>query len=137
MTEEVVYYGHGCRERAWVCRPKAKGAGGGGHRSREHAAWCDELMEVGLQPGQWVKILRQGLSKEEARAIEQQMIHDHPTMFNKDMGLGNLKLTKKLVQTIRDERDRLGTYYSQLGPKHGLSVMTAYRICNQEVRTID
>ncbi len=94
-------------------------------------------MEAGLTPGQWVTILHQGLSKKEARAVELDYIKKHPTRFNKDMGLANVRLTKELVQNIRDARDQFGTSYSDLSTQFNCSAMTAHRICNGEVRTVD
>lgn len=128
ITKERVYIGHGCRERAWTCRPGRGKKYGGGHRKPEHSAWCDDLMLQGATPNDWVVILNQGLFKSEAKTLESNLLNDFRPVFNYQLG-DNFKLTEDQYQlAIKMRRDRCT--YDVIAKHIGVSAMTIWRRLN-------
>lgn len=128
ITDEVVYIGHGCLERAWTCRSGRGKTYSGGHRKPEHSDWCLELMNSGLTPADWVKILYQGLCKSEANKLEHKLIDKYRPRFNYQIG-DNYKLSDVERAKAFDLRES-GLYYHQIGIELGVSTMTIWRYLN-------
>lgn len=120
-TKEVVYVGHGSGGRAWQC-----GSSHSPLRSKEHCKWADDLLARGVTPDEWVEVGDRGISKEEAREVEQMLIHELKPKFNKSIRYAGLKFTLELY----DEAVRLrseGLSYKKIGEALGLSTMVIHR----------
>lgn len=122
-TEEIVYVGHGCYERAWICRTTGPG------RSVEHAAWCLELMQLGYTPQDWVRVHIWKVTKNVAKDLERIKIKADQPRFNKTLGLPK-KLQGEIVDRVRHRRNE-GFSYHELGEIFGVSTMTVWRSLNE------
>lgn len=128
VTDQLMYIGHGCRERAWACRPGRGKTYSGGHRKPEHADWCLELMQSGCTPDDWVQIVKQGLTKDEAKILEYELINEHRPIFNYQIG-DNFKLSQEQRNTAFEMRET-GLYYNKIAENLGVSTMTIWRYLN-------
>lgn len=129
-TKEIVYYGHGRAGRAWACGSEKTVL-----RGEAHYLWQKSLMDNGYCPGDWVVILEKGMTKDDARAMEYELIEKSDTRFNMKMGQGNLKVTESLFQKMKDLRSS-GLSYSQISSEIGVSSMTVYRAINKHTKTV-
>jgi hypothetical protein len=120
-TQEVVYVGHGSGGRAWQC-----GSSHSPLRSKEHCKWADELLERGVTPDEWVEIGDRGISKEEAKETELQLIHELKPKFNKSIRYPGLKFTAELYDIAVALR-KGGCSYKTIADEIGLSVMVVHR----------
>jgi len=136
-TTEVVYVGHGCRERAWTCRvnPKAGRGIGGGHRQPDHGAWCEQMMAAGYAPNEWVYIKYKQLDKEKAREIERSLIEHYKPVFNKSCGTGNLKVTAGMLKTAQKMRES-GMFYHLIAEELGVSTMAIHRALSGKTKNL-
>lgn len=128
ITDQLMYIGHGCRERAWVCRSGLGKGHSGGHRKPEHSDWCLTLMEAGCTPDDWVQIVKQGLSKAEAKTLEYELINEHRPVFNYQIG-DSYKLSKEDRDKAYELRED-GLFYNQIAAQLGVSTMTIWRYLN-------
>lgn len=120
-SQEVVYVGYGSGGRAWQC-----GSSHSPLRSKEHCKWADELLERGITPDEWVVIGDRGISKDEAKEIELQLIHELKPKFNMSIRYPGLKFTAELYDIAVDLRNK-GCSYKAIADEIGLSVMAVHR----------
>lgn len=131
-TEEVVYVGHGTNERAWRCtalKTTTTEDSIYGHRSREHADWCQALILEGYVPNDWVQIIERSLDKTYACKLEQKLIREIKPKFNKAMGQKLLKLNKKQLEKAENMRSQ-GYFYTNIADELKVATMTVWRALN-------
>ena len=133
-THEVVYVGEGTGQRAWMCRGGYANAKYG-HRSPEHTEYLNGLMAKGFLPCNWVRIVRRGLSKSEARTIEQELVREKVPRFNRPLGKKLLKLTSKRLK-IAIQLRATGLSYKDVAEHLGVSSMTVHRALNGQTKNI-
>lgn len=131
QTKQVFYVGHGTLERAWIVRHGKGGAG----RSKEHADYLIQLMDEGYYPHDWVEIVQGRLTKSQACCIEQDLIRQHKTLFNKPQGLSQLRMTSEMFQVAKSLREK-GHSYKDVGASIGFSTMGVYRSLNKRNKNI-
>lgn len=120
-TKECVYVGHGSGGRAWQC-----GSSHSPLRSKDHCQWADDLLDRGITPDEWVDIGDRGLSKDEAREIEHDLIHKLRPKFNRSIRYAGLKFTPELLDEALKLRGQ-GASYEKIAARLGLSAMTIHR----------
>ncbi len=125
-TQEVVYVGHGSGGRAWQC-----GSSHSPLRSKEHCKWADDLLERGITPDEWVEIGDRGISKEEAKETELQLIHELKPKFNMSIRYPLLKFTPELYDKAVGLRNA-GYTYQAIAKALGLSAMVVHRGLNKK-----
>jgi len=122
---DVVYVGMGQKGRAWNCG-YMKG------ETEERQAWKNKQMEKGKLPCDWVTVVERGLSKTEAKELEEFMIAEIKPRLNK---LHNPKYDHRRIpldlKKIKQLR-KAGVSYAKIALKLGVSTMTVYRQCNKE-----
>jgi hypothetical protein len=90
-TNEIFYIGHGSGGRAWNC-----GHDGTPVRSIDHKEWINKMINTGYHPGQFVRIILNNLTKEEAKKAELLHIHAIKPIFNKSIRHSSLKFIPEL-----------------------------------------
>jgi len=135
VTGEVVYIGKGTAGRAWSCGSSTAKPGLRGNRTAEHNGWITALLNQGFTPADFVRIIQQGLTNNEALKLEKELLDD-----SKYVGLFNRLCPTKLTQEqVRDGRYMLehGIPYSQAANKLGVSTMTLWRAMNGKTKGIN
>lgn len=127
-TKEVRYVGQGVKGRAWACGSCTAESGRRGNRTREHTAWIDELLSLGYTPGDFVEILRKGLSNEEAKECEAREIekYDWFRLFNRYTGHVSLKMTPEKLARAKVMRAD-GASYAAIAAALGMHTQTVWR----------
>jgi len=122
---DVVYVGMGQKGRAWNCKQM-------GGDTEERQVWKEEQIAKGKLPCDWVTIVERGLSKAEAKELEEFMIEEIKPKLNKhhnpnyDHSRTPLDLNK--IKELR----KAGLSYANIALKLGTSTMTVYRQFNKE-----
>lgn len=126
-TGEIVYVGHGSNARAWMCTTYKKGETPHyGHRSQAHAEWCQDLIDRGYTPDNWVTLYQKRLTKLQAKTLEKQLIRYHDPKFNYKSGTNKKQFDKNQIERLRDE----GKSWSDVAKLLETSTMTVWRYCN-------
>jgi hypothetical protein len=73
-TGEITYIGAGTRQRIRKCSPTT--------RSGPHLVFLQNLRRMGYMPRHYTVVLAEGLTKEEAHAVERQLIETVKPIFN-------------------------------------------------------
>ena len=133
-TSEIVYVGHGTNERAWRCTTSG-GEKHYGHRSPEHADWCQDLIDCGYTPDEWVRILHKRLTKSEACLREQEEIRRHKPLFTRPLGEKLLKVKGDVLVKAKELRAS-GLFYSQIAQELGISTMSIWRALNGRTKNV-
>ena len=122
--DEVVYIGHGCKGRAWNFG-YMKGD------TLERQEWKEIQLSKGLLPCDWVHIERRGLTKQEARSLEQSLIRDIEPVLNK-----HHNKTYNFSCVSQDEINRWvklrneGLSYKDIAETSEFTTMTIWRALN-------
>ena len=124
---EIVYIGHGYRDRAWCLQQNT--------RSREHISWADRQMETGKLPTDFVEIYMQGLTKSEACLREQEEIRRHKPLFNRPLGEKLLKVKGDVLVKAKELRAS-GLFYNQIAQELGISTMSIWRALNGRTKNV-
>lgn len=135
ITNEVRYVGAGSKGRAWACGWSSKGGSRRGNRTKEHQAWLNFLFDAGYTMGDIVKILAQGLSTNDAHAIENEEIlrYDATLLFNIQTIPSLLVLDNDKLFLTRKLRE-YGKSYAEIANEVGVSTMTVYRALNNQTK---
>lgn len=120
-TFEIVYIGYGSKGRAWTCGHKGLSI-----RTEKHLNWIETLLEFGYTPDQFVRVLRRGLSKNDAKEYELKLIHAFKPVFNKSIRYPGLKFTPELYKKAIGMREE-GMSYKAIGERLSLATMTIHR----------
>jgi hypothetical protein len=124
-THETLYVGHGSRHRAWVYSTAPKGGKRYGHRNKQHFDRLLDLTNKGYLPSDWVEIIERGLTKEQAKELEKEMIETYKPLLNRAKGLGSYIDKDRLKEAQRLKQCGIvGTEASKL---LGVSKMTTWR----------
>jgi hypothetical protein len=129
-TGEVLYVGMGKGPRAYAMKTsKTKDPIYYVHRSPEHAEHLEKLYQQEYLPHEWVYFDSRGLTKEQARLREKELIKELRPKYNRPAGVKQLKFDLKEVKQIKKLREE-GLYYSDIAKVMGCSQMVAHRIVN-------
>ena len=126
-TDEIMYVGHGYKDRAWICGSTTRGP--------EHQKWYMNLINMGYLPDSIVELVETGLTKSDACQKEQEIIRRIDTAFNKPQGLQNLKMSDELRGTAQHLRAE-GLFYREIAARLNLSTMTIYRALNGQTKNL-
>lgn len=126
-TGEIVYIGKGSRGRAWHCAEY-------NNRSVDHAAFLNDLINLGFTPDSWVTIIEAGLSSRDAYKLEADLIWglDSYPKYNAKRD-ASCKLTSDDLTMIRELRSKNNSY-EVIGAATGFSTMTIYRALNGQTK---
>lgn len=130
-TKGVVYIGMGSSGRAWLV-----GKTHSPLRSKEHNEWADKLFDEGITADEFVIILHKGLSKTEARRLEQEYIYKYKPIFNKSIRHGCLKITVDMYNFAVFLRQS-GMSYEKIAKELGMSTMPVYRALNNKTISLE
>ena len=123
---DIVYVGMGQNHRAWNCG-YMKG------ETEERQAWKKEQMTKGKLPCDWVTVVERGLSKAEAKELEEFMIAEIKPKLNRHHNPNyDHRRTPLDLNKIKQLR-KAGVSYAQIALKLGVSTMTVYRQFNKEL----
>ena len=121
----AVYVGMGQKGRAWHC-------GYMRGDTEERQAWKVEQTTRGKLPCDWVTIVERGLTKAEAKELEEFMIAEIKPKLNKlhnpNYDHSRTPLDIKKIKQLR----KAGLSYANIALKLGTSTMTVYRQFNKE-----
>ena len=129
-TDELIYVGHGCRGRAWIHGSKRNCL-----RSQEHLDHLESMTLDGLVPTDWVYIEQQGLDKNSACRVEQEIIRLEKPRYNRPAGKKLLKVTPEIYDLCKALREDNNSY-AVISEEVGLSPMTVYRALNNQTKNI-
>ena len=123
---EVVYVGMGQKGRAWHC-------GYMRGDTEERQTWKEEQIAKGKLPCDWVTVIERGLSKAEAKELEEFMIEEIRPKLNRlnnpNYDHRKIPLDLKKIKQLR----KAGLSYANIALKLGVSTMTVYRQFNKEI----
>lgn len=137
ITNEIVYIGHGTNERAWRCTSSPSCDDKNyGHRSKEHATWCQNLIIEGFTPNDWVFIESILMDKSSACLREQKLIRKHLPRFNKPSGAKIMLVTPGIVQYAKERREQ-GISYKDIANECGLATMTIHRALAGKTKNLE
>ena len=123
---DTVYVGMGQKGRAWHC-------GGMKGDTEERQAWKEEQIAKGKLPCDWVTVVERGLSKAEAKELEEFMIAEIKPKLNRHHNPNyDHRRTPLDLNKIKQLR-KAGVSYAQIALKLGVSTMTVYRQFNKEL----
>ena len=122
---DVVYVGMGQKGRAWTC-------GYMRGDTEERQTWKEEQIAKGKLPCDWVTVVERGLSKAEAKELEEFMIKELKPKLNRLHNTSydhrRIPLDLKKIKQLR----KAGMSYAKIALKLGVSTMTVYRQFNKE-----
>ena len=123
---DTVYVGMGQKGRAWHC-------GYMRGDTEERQTWKEEQIAKGKLPCDWVTVVERGLSKAEAKDLEEFMIAEIKPKLNKlhnpNYDHSRTPLDLKKIKQLR----KAGLSYANIALKLGTSTMTVYRQFNKEL----
>ena len=123
---DTVYVGMGQKGRAWHC-------GYMRGDTEERQAWKEEQIAKGKLPCDWVTVVERGLSKAEAKELEEFMIAEIKPKLNRHHNPNyDHRRTPLDLNKIKQLR-KAGVSYAQIALKLGVSTMTVYRQFNKEL----
>ncbi len=120
-TFQIVYAGHGCGARAWLSNEP--------FRSPLHAEYLGMLENAGYSPNEWVDIVKNRLTKEEACALERDYIKTYKPEYNKIQGAALLKVTPEILEEAFNLREE-GWSYKKIAENFDVATMTIHRAMN-------
>lgn len=129
LMGDVVYVGTGTGQRAWMMRNSGSGQRYG-HRCQDHYNWFKLFESKGYTLADIVKIDGSGLSKEQAKIREVELITELCPIFNKHH---NPEFKNNLNKYFKDKAKAMrstGLSYNKIAKVLGCSTMTAYRNIN-------
>ena len=100
-----------------------------GHRSHEHSAHLETLINKSYLPHEWIVFEFKNLSKEDARNKERELIAEYKPLYNRSPGIKQLKFDLKDIKRIKQLRKE-GLFYSEIAKEMSCSQMVAHRIVN-------
>ena len=120
--EEVVYIGVGTGARAFYSLQM-------GHRSKEHSDWMEDKYNQGIIP---VEFIATGLTKEEAKETEKELIAKHRPRFNKQHNPDHSfsRWPKEIVSFAKDLR-AMGYSYTKISYMLGAESLVSRRNTKQ------
>lgn len=122
--DEVVYVGKGKHGRAWDvtrCRSQHK----------EHQDWMIKLCEQGYVPNEWVTIVEQGLTEDEAFAMETNILHTGGCpIFNRQSG------EKQHQAKLTNAQARCIYVLCELGEKTHKEIAEEYKVSRSTISMI-
>lgn len=125
-TGEVVYVGHGKKDRAWIRSP----------RNKEHKAWLCEMDNKGYIAEDYVSFLARGLSKKESCKVEWEWIDNLNPRFNKPFGVQSLKVTPEDYRYWLELRDK-GLSYKKIAELTEYTTMTIHRALTGQTKNLE
>ena len=134
-TCKIMYIGMGQKGRAWAITNSGGDNAAYGNRNKDHYEWFVYLESLGYTLNEIVEITAKGLTKQEALALERDLILEHAPKFNKVAGLNNLKITPEKYETALLMRGD-GLSYSKIADELDLSTMTIYRALNGKTKNV-
>lgn len=126
QTRDIVYVGKGKHGRAWdVTRCR--------NQHKEHQDWMKELCKFGYVPCDWVVIIEQGLSEEEAFLLEKEWLHSNGCpIYNRQSGekQHQAKLTNTQAREIYTACELGEKTHKALAEEYGVSRSTISMIAS-------
>lgn len=90
-------------------------------------------MELGYVASDWVEITHRMLTKEDALALEKELIEHHQPTYNKVLGRRLCKVDAGLLEAFEEMRKE-GMSYKEIADSVDVSTMTVYRALNGQTK---